>query len=155
MAKKKTTTKKTDKKKQDTNTRKQQLVNEALHLGLAIPEKVTEKELKAIIQTEKLKADLPKPPPPAPVMSFNKLKNKDILIKVGPVKNGARLMQGLTDEEGQEKWKTLCVIAPPGTPHFRLKAVKSEFETKPVQNFKAVRLMQGGEKGPILETMKL
>lgn len=148
----------TDTKKKDAKkTPKEKLVDEAKALGLEFREDATVTQLQALIQTEKLKADLPAPPPPPPVMSFTKLPNKDIVIKVGPAgpNKGARLLQGLTDVDGEDKWKDLCVISPVGAPRIVLKARVDEATLKLTQKVKKVRLMQGGKNGPELESMKL
>lgn len=135
-----------------TNTKKspkEKLIDEATALGLKFQDNVTVKELKALIQTEKLKADLPAPPPPPPALSFKTLKNKDRIIKVGPGK-GARILQGLAEVDGEDKWRNISIISPTGAPSVRLRA-----DRKVDKKIRKVRLMQSSEKGEELETMKL
>lgn len=136
---------------------KEMLIEKAKALGLEFRDDVTVKQLQALIQTEKLKADLPAPPPPPPVMSFKKLPNKDIIITVGPtgLDKQARVLQGLKDVDGEDKWKTQCVISPTGAPKIVLKAKVREDTLILTQDVKEVRLLQGSEHGPVLETMKL
>ena len=144
MAKKKTDTKKTE---------RDLLIDEANALKLVFRKDATVKQLQALIATERLKADLPDPPPPPPSLSFTKLKNKDIVVTVGPGK-GARLLQGHLTVAGVEKWKDLSLVMPTGAPKIVLRATSLD-GNKPTQKFKEVRLLQGGRKGPELETMKL
>lgn len=144
-------------------TPKDKLIDEANAMGIAFDDTATVKQLKALIQTEKLKADLPAPAPPPPAMSCVKLPNKDIVIKIkaigsrGPdgYKGAARVLQGLTDVDGEDKWKTLAVISPAGAPRIRLKARVDPVSLKLTQNVKKARLLMGSEHGSVLETMKL
>lgn len=155
MAKKKAEDVKiTDTKK----TGKEKLIDDAVALGIKLQGEETVKELKALIVTEKAKADLPAPPPPPPAMSFKKLPNKDIIIKVKALTGNAkpaRLLQGLFAEDGEEKWKNLCVISPTGAPRIVLKAKVREDTLKLTQEVKEVRLRDRSETGTIMETMKL
>lgn len=153
-----TTKKLTEIKITDTKkTKRDKMIDEAKALKLEFREDATVKQLQALIQTENLKADLPAPAPPPPVMSFKTLPNKNIVIKVGPAgpNKGARLLQGLIDVDGEDKWKDLCVISPTGAPRIVLKARVDEATLKLIQKVKKVRLMQGGKNGPELESMKL
>jgi len=139
MAKKKTEgVKITDTKK----TKREKLIEEATNLGLEFTDKATIKQLNALIKTEKLKADLPALPPPPPAISFKKLKNKDVIVKIEPGK-GARVLQGQIDERGEDKWVDLSIISPPGSPHLRIVARKK---------VKKLRLMLKKEE---LETVKI
>lgn len=150
MAKKELTDVKiTDTKK----TKREKLIEEAKVLGLTFQDNVTAKELKALIQTEKLKADLPAPPPPPPVLSFTKLKNQDVIVRVG-VGVGARLLQSFATISGVDVWKDLCLVMPTGAPKVTIRATSLDGK-KPTQKVKKVRLLQGGRKGKVLETMKL
>ena len=156
--KKKAKAKATDTKKtKDKKTPREKLLIEAASLSLEFPVDATVKQLKALIQTKKLEADLPTPAPPPPTMSTTKLMNKDILVKVGTIgKTGpARLLQGLVDKDGVKKWKDLCVIQPTGAPRIVLKARVNPANLKLEQNVKEIRLMQDGVKGRVLESLKL
>lgn len=146
----------TDTKEETKKTPKEKLIDEAKALKIKFQEDVTTKQLKALIATEKLKADLPEPPPPPPAISIAKLSNKDIIVKVAGIgKTGqARLLQGLMDINGENKWKDLSVIAPTGAPRIVLRAKVDETTLKLTQKVKAVRLLLGGESGTILETKK-
>ncbi len=153
MAKKAKKAKKAETKK----TLREKLLIEAASLNLEFPVDATVKELKALIQTKKLEADLPTPPPPPPTMSFTKLMNKDIIVKVGTIgkKGPARVLQGLVDKDGEDKWLTQCVISPTGAPRIVLKARTDPASLKLVQNIKEIRLLQDGAKGRELESLEL
>lgn len=148
-----TDTKKTEVKKPP----KQKLTEEATALGIKLQGEETVKELKALIVTEKVKFDLPAPPPPPPALSFMKLPNKDIIIKVRALgaKGPARLLQGKVYIDGIEKWENLCVISPAGAPRIVLKAKVREDTLKLTQDVKEVRLRDRSATGTIMETMKL
>lgn len=152
-----TDTVKEETEEQDTKgTPKQQLINKALGLDLKFQKDVTMKQLKALIATEKLKADLPEPLPPPPAISIAKLSNKDIIVKIAGIgKTGqARILQGLTEVGDENKWSILGVIAPTGAPRIVLKARVREDTLKLTQEVKAVRLLLGSENGTVLETKK-
>lgn len=126
-------------------TKKELLMDEAKALGLEFQDNVTIKQLKALIKTEELKAELPPPPPPPPSLKKKTLPNKDVIISVGPG-GGARLLQGQVTRDGEDKWIDLILVTPPGAPKIRIKAARK---------VKEIRLLQSGHKGAVLDSMKL
>lgn len=118
------------------------LLERAAELKLEVPEKVTDKQLRALIKTEELKADLPKPPPPPPALKVTKLKGDIIKVVVGPGK-GARVLQGRVTKNGEDVWIDLTIVSPPGAPNIKI---------APEKKVKKLRLMLGNVE---LETAKV